>query len=263
MPKFEGPYRVLEVRNNSLTIWKRERRVTVNIKQVRIYHPRQSDTNSFDCINETLYEGKGSSNWSNRSNSGKFRRSRKLSEVGSTGTGERYDRKRPKICRKRSLQESEYKATTKKALVLPQGLKRGVPLSIAFRTHKHIRQSRDKHPSQGPETLPGTSNQRQMRRFSLLKEESRRVSRVQSDRAGETRTTGSKGHSAAEGRLVWSGKTTTVRPYPYYLRSRIKEPEGLPEEQRNTGIDSLRQNRLRRRSLSMEALDEDPAERST
>ncbi|GFS97440.1 uncharacterized protein TNCV_733701 [Trichonephila clavipes] len=44
MPKFEGPYRVLEVRNNNLIIWKKGKRVTVNIDQVRVYHPRQSDT---------------------------------------------------------------------------------------------------------------------------------------------------------------------------------------------------------------------------
>ncbi|GFW10121.1 uncharacterized protein TNCV_2569051 [Trichonephila clavipes] len=77
MPKSEGLYRLLEVQNNNLTIWKRGKRVTVNIDQVRIYHPRNSDTSSFDSINETIYEGKGSSNWSNRSNSEKSRRSRK------------------------------------------------------------------------------------------------------------------------------------------------------------------------------------------
>ncbi|GFV45730.1 uncharacterized protein TNCV_1388801 [Trichonephila clavipes] len=31
MPKFEGPYRVLEVRNNNLIIWKKGKSVTVNI----------------------------------------------------------------------------------------------------------------------------------------------------------------------------------------------------------------------------------------
>ncbi|GFT13349.1 retrovirus-related Pol polyprotein from transposon 17.6 [Trichonephila clavipes] len=39
-PKFEGPYRVLEVQKNNLTIWKRGRRDTVNIDQVRIYPPK-------------------------------------------------------------------------------------------------------------------------------------------------------------------------------------------------------------------------------
>ncbi|GFU22231.1 uncharacterized protein TNCV_2251451 [Trichonephila clavipes] len=82
-----------------------------------------------------------------------------------------------------------------------------------------------------------------MRQLSPTKEESWREARVHSDKARETRTTGSKGHSAAEGRPVRSGKTTTVRPCPYYL--------------------SLPLNSLRRRSLSMEALDGDPADRST
>ncbi|GFU77276.1 hypothetical protein TNCV_4853771 [Trichonephila clavipes] len=40
----------------------------------------------------------------------------------------------------------------------------------------------------------------------------------------------SKGHSAAEGRPVRSRQMTTVRPCPYYLRSRLKEPEGISEE---------------------------------
>ncbi|GFX34745.1 uncharacterized protein TNCV_2514611 [Trichonephila clavipes] len=57
MSKFEGPYRVLEVLNNNLIIWKKGKRVTVNINQVRVYHPRQSDTISFDSQVETLYKG--------------------------------------------------------------------------------------------------------------------------------------------------------------------------------------------------------------
>ncbi|GFS97676.1 retrovirus-related Pol polyprotein from transposon 412 [Trichonephila clavipes] len=44
MPKFEGPYSVVEARNNNLIIWKKSKRVTVNIDQVRVYRPRQSDT---------------------------------------------------------------------------------------------------------------------------------------------------------------------------------------------------------------------------
>ncbi|GFX28301.1 uncharacterized protein TNCV_1125551 [Trichonephila clavipes] len=76
------------------------------------------------------------------------------------------------------------------------------------------------------------------------------------------RTTRSKRHGAAEGRPVRSEKMTTVRPCPYYLMSRLKEPEGITEEQMSTGIDILPQNSLRRRSLSMEALDGDPEDRS-
>ncbi|GFS75920.1 uncharacterized protein TNCV_4665641 [Trichonephila clavipes] len=86
--------------------------------------------------------------------------------------------------------------------------------------------------------------------------------RVQYDNPLETRTTRSKRHSAAEGRPVRSRQTTAVRPCPYYLRSHLKEPEGIPEAQRSTEIDSLLQNSFRRRSLGMEALDGDPTDRS-
>ncbi|GFW27602.1 uncharacterized protein TNCV_4283031 [Trichonephila clavipes] len=67
---------------------------------------------------------------------------------------------------------------------------------------------------------------------------------------------------AAERRTVRSQQTTTVRSCPYYLRSRVRQPEGFPEERRNSGLASIPQNNIRRRSLSMEALDGDPVDRS-
>ncbi|GFX15006.1 uncharacterized protein TNCV_4897741 [Trichonephila clavipes] len=160
-----GPYIVLEVQNNNFIIWKRGRRVTVNVDQVRIYHPRNSETSSYDSINETTYEGKESSNWSNRSNSGKSRDSKKPSgnenkscksdkgnagledlrvkrerAVESTGTSKRYGRKRPKLCRKRSFRVADYEQNRKrKAPVLPQGLKRGASSSIYSRSRKYMK----------------------------------------------------------------------------------------------------------------------------
>ncbi|GFX70907.1 retrovirus-related Pol polyprotein from transposon 17.6 [Trichonephila clavipes] len=100
MPKFEGPYRVLAVHYNNLTIWKRRRRITLNNDQVRIYHPKNSEKSSYDSINETTYEGKESSNWSNRSNSKKSRRSRKPSGAAfktrrTTGGEEEYGDRQP------------------------------------------------------------------------------------------------------------------------------------------------------------------------
>ncbi|GFW69356.1 transposon Ty3-I Gag-Pol polyprotein [Trichonephila clavipes] len=92
-------------------------------------------------------------------------------------------------------------------------------------------------------------------------EGSRQGASVQYDRAWETRTTPSGGNSAVERRPVQSRQATAVRPCPYYLRSRVKQPEGIPEEQRSNGIDGIPQNNLRR-SLSMEALDGDPVDRS-
>ncbi|GFW70907.1 uncharacterized protein TNCV_2865021 [Trichonephila clavipes] len=42
-PKFEGPYRVLDVKNNNVVIWKAGKRLTINVDQVRIYRHRKSD----------------------------------------------------------------------------------------------------------------------------------------------------------------------------------------------------------------------------
>ncbi|GFX39854.1 uncharacterized protein TNCV_2646171 [Trichonephila clavipes] len=84
----------------------------------------------------------------------------------------------------------------------------------------------------------------------------------QYDRTRDSRKTTSGTNRAAERRPVRSKQATAVRPCPYYLRSQVKQPEGIPEERRSNGIDSSPQNNIRRRSLSMEALDGDPVDRS-
>ncbi|GFV52539.1 uncharacterized protein TNCV_1918571 [Trichonephila clavipes] len=40
-PKFEGPYRVLDVKNNNVVIWKAGKTLTINVDQVRIYRHRK------------------------------------------------------------------------------------------------------------------------------------------------------------------------------------------------------------------------------
>ncbi|GFW37125.1 uncharacterized protein TNCV_5020231 [Trichonephila clavipes] len=65
MPKFEGPYRVLEIKGNNLIIWKSGKKVSVNIDQVRVYRPHQTDTISSDSRVETLYDEHGVSHGSN------------------------------------------------------------------------------------------------------------------------------------------------------------------------------------------------------
>ncbi|GFW55989.1 uncharacterized protein TNCV_373951 [Trichonephila clavipes] len=42
-PKFEGSYRVLDVKNNNVVIWKAGKRLTINVDQVRIYRHRKCD----------------------------------------------------------------------------------------------------------------------------------------------------------------------------------------------------------------------------
>ncbi|GFW56070.1 uncharacterized protein TNCV_374761 [Trichonephila clavipes] len=160
MPNFEGPYRVLEVRNNNLIIWKKGKRVTVNIDQVRVYRPRQSDTISSDSHVETLYEGQRLSDRSSRSQPGKFKGSRKNSseeinglksnmsnagwedprlkrKVESNGSDERKNLKMSKICRKRSLQGSEHRDQKRPTSEPKQEIKKSIASSVSSRNYKY------------------------------------------------------------------------------------------------------------------------------
>ncbi|GFU92903.1 uncharacterized protein TNCV_2080491 [Trichonephila clavipes] len=184
MPKFEGPYRVLEVRNNNLIILKKGKRVTVNSDQVRVYRPRQSDTISSDSHLEILYEGQRSSNRSSRLQPGKFKGSRKTSseesnghkssqgnagwedprlkcKVESNGSGDRKDLKRSKICRKRSLQGSEHRNQKRPTPEPKQGIKRAIPSSVSSRNYKYRRPN---NPSQGSQSIAGPSHPRDSRK---------------------------------------------------------------------------------------------------
>ncbi|GFS61715.1 hypothetical protein TNCV_2169451 [Trichonephila clavipes] len=96
-----------------------------------------------------------------------------------------------------------------------EGLKRVVPSSISSRTHKHFWKNTNKHPSQGPGILPGTSNQGQMRRFSPTKEESRREARVQSNRPDRSRQQEPLQRAQRTTRGAeeyWDRQFTTVQP---------------------------------------------------
>ncbi|GFW99868.1 uncharacterized protein TNCV_3509871 [Trichonephila clavipes] len=223
-----------------------------------------------------------SSNGSSRSNPGKSKRSRKTSseesegrksnkgnagwedprmkrKVGSNGSVDRTDKKWFKICRKRSLQGSEHGDQKKPTPKPPQGIKRTIPSSVSSQKYKYRRPN---NPSQGSQSIAGPSHQIDTRQGKPPTEGSRQGTSGQYDRTRETRTTTSRTNRAAERRPVRSKQATAVRPCPYYLRSRVKQPEGIPEERRSNGIDSIPQNNIRRRSLSMEALDGDPVDRS-
>ncbi|GFV68153.1 hypothetical protein TNCV_1874351 [Trichonephila clavipes] len=71
----------------------------------------------------------------------------------------------------------------------------------------------------GPQSIAGPSHQLDTRQCKPPTEESRQGARGQDDRARETRTTQSKGNSAAERRPVRSRQAAAVRSCLYYLRS--------------------------------------------
>ncbi|GFV05387.1 uncharacterized protein TNCV_225981 [Trichonephila clavipes] len=278
MPKFEGPYRVLEIKGNNLTIWKSGRRVTVNIDQVRVYRPRQTDTISSDSPVETLYDEQEVSHGSNRSKQGQFKEHRKTSsqesERGRSRQGnstreiprnkrkmsdkESKDQvlKRSKICRKRSLQGSEHQDRKRRAPEQRQGVKRSIPSSISSRTYKFKRPNTS---SPGVESIAGPSRFPDRRRTASTTIGSRTEDSGRDNQTRQTRAT-TRGRNKQAEKPVRSNQATTRRPCPYYLRSRIRESDGIPEELRNIEINGI-PHRIRRRSLSMEALDGDPVHR--
>ncbi|GFT41482.1 uncharacterized protein TNCV_3942441 [Trichonephila clavipes] len=256
--------------------------VTVNSDQVRVYRPRQSDTINSNSHVETLYEGQRSSDRSSRSQPGKFKESRKTSseqnnghksskgnagwedprlkrKVESNGSGDRKELKRTKIFRKRSLQGSQHRDQKRPIPEPKQGIKRAIPSSVSSRNYKYTRPD---NTSQGSQSIAGLSHQQDSRQDKPPTEGGRHEGSGKYNKARETKTTKSETNRAAERRPVRSKQATAVRPCPYYLRNRVRQPEGFPEERRSIGIDSIPQNNIRRRSLSMEALDGDPVDRS-
>ncbi|GFV78155.1 uncharacterized protein TNCV_1036231, partial [Trichonephila clavipes] len=254
MPKFEGPYKVLEIKGNNLVIWKNERNITVNIDQVRVYRPRQSDTISSDSPVETLYDEQEVGHGSNRSHQGQFKEHRKTSSQESEGCRSRQSNttreiprnkrkinstaskdqalKRSKICKKRSRQGSDHQDRKRHAPEQRQG---GVK-SIA-----------------GPSKLPD-------RRTATTTSGSRMEVSGRDNQTRQTRATTRRRNEQAE-KPVRSNQTNTRRPCPYYLRSRIQEKDRIHEDLNNIEINGIPGSTFRRRSLSMEALNGDPVHR--
>ncbi|GFT72250.1 uncharacterized protein TNCV_1801331 [Trichonephila clavipes] len=171
--------------------------MTVNIDQVRVYRPRQTDTISSDSPLETLYDEQEVSHGSNRSNQEQFLGKHLVRKVRGVDYGR----------------------------------------SIA-----------------GPSRLPdhGFSTSTQVG--------SRTEGSGRDTKSRQTRATTRRRNKQAE-RPVRSNQATARRPCPYYLRRTVKESDGIPEEQRNIEINGIPHSRIRRRSLSMEALDGDPVHR--
>ncbi|GFT23167.1 uncharacterized protein TNCV_1858851 [Trichonephila clavipes] len=114
----------------------------------------------------------------------------------------------------------------------------------------------------GSQSIAGPSHQIDTRQGKPPTKGRNQGTSGQYDITRENRTTTSGTNRAAERRPVRSKQATAVRPCPYYLWSRVKQLKGIPEERRSSGIDSIPQNNIRRRSLSMQVLDGDPVDRS-
>ncbi|GFX73308.1 retrovirus-related Pol polyprotein from transposon 297 [Trichonephila clavipes] len=223
MPKFEGPYRVLEVK----------------------------ETISSDSQVETLYDEQGVSHGSNRSNQGQFKEHRKTSSKESEGCRSRQDntaRENPRNKRKMSNNESKDQVLKRSKMCRKRSLQG---------TYKFKRPNTS---SQGVESVASPSRLPDCRLNKSTTVESRTEGSGRDNKTRQTRAT-TRGRNKQAERPVRSNQATTRRPCPYHLRSRVKENDGIPEEQRNLEINGIPHRRIRRRSLSMEALDGDPVHR--
>ncbi|GFX74061.1 uncharacterized protein TNCV_490251 [Trichonephila clavipes] len=175
----------------------------VNSDPVRVYRTRQSNTISSDSHLQTLYEGQRSSDRSSRSQPGKFKGSRKTSnvesnghksskgnagwddprlkrKVESNGSGDRKDLKRSKFCRKRSLQGSEHRNQKRPTPEPKKGIKRAILSSVSSRNHKYRRPN---NPSQGSQPIAGPSHPRDSRQDKPPTEGSRHEGSEQYNKA--------------------------------------------------------------------------------
>ncbi|GFS70222.1 uncharacterized protein TNCV_1067231 [Trichonephila clavipes] len=92
--KCEGPYRVLEVKQNNLVVWRLGKRITVNVDQVRLYHHKKSyemeiRTRSSDN-NSSSYKSNNFEDMQPRSNESQYSRkngSGEMLELEEKGTG--------------------------------------------------------------------------------------------------------------------------------------------------------------------------------
>ncbi|GFX09704.1 uncharacterized protein TNCV_653031 [Trichonephila clavipes] len=278
MPKFEGPYKVLEIKGNNLVIWKNGRNITVNIDQVRVYRPRQSDTISSDSQIETLYDEQEVSHGSNRSHQGQFKEHKKTSSQESEGCRSRQSNttreiprnkrkinstaskdpaiKRSKICRKRSRQGSDHQDRKRHAPEQRQGIKRSIPSSISSKTHKFNKPNTS---SPGVQSIAGPSKLPE-RRTATTTSGSRMEVSGRDNQTRQTRATTRRHNEQAE-KTIRSNQTNTRRPCPYNLRNRIQEKDRIHENLNNIEINGIPGSIFRRRSLSMEAMNGDPVHR--
>ncbi|GFW39524.1 retrovirus-related Pol polyprotein from transposon gypsy [Trichonephila clavipes] len=80
--KFVGIYRVLEVKQNNLVIWRSGKRLTVNVDQVRTYHHRK-------CDQMEIRTGSSESN-SSRQESSSFNRVQRISNESQYGATDKH-----------------------------------------------------------------------------------------------------------------------------------------------------------------------------
>ncbi|GFX85648.1 hypothetical protein TNCV_2470501 [Trichonephila clavipes] len=111
-----------------------------------------------------------------------------------------------------------------------QGINRLIPPSISSRIYKFKRPNTS---SQGVEFIADPSRLPDCRLNKSTTVESRTEGSGRDNKTRLTRET-TRGRNKQAERPVRSNQVTTRRLCPYYLRNRVKESDGIPEEQRKS-----------------------------
>ncbi|GFV80240.1 uncharacterized protein TNCV_113231 [Trichonephila clavipes] len=167
-PKFEGPYRVLDVKNNNVVIWKAGKRLTINVDQVRIYRHRKCD--------ETEIGIDSSDNGSLRDESSGFDRVQRRSNDSRDGKKKGYKRSHESRSRgpERKVQKGSEHRTNKRAL------------SSNYRTNHSLTKFRKK--SRREETVTPTTSGYNLRPRIGKREESRPTIERKTQQGGPVRS---------------------------------------------------------------------------
>ncbi|GFT28268.1 uncharacterized protein TNCV_645941 [Trichonephila clavipes] len=168
-PKFEGPYRVLEVKNNDVVIWKARKRLTVNVDQVRIYRVKCDEmeirTGSLDS-NSSCHESSSFERVQRRSDESQYgyKRSR---ESGSGGPERKIQKGSQHRVHKRALSSNDTNS------VLPKYRKRGrTEETVTLTTSGYNLRPRsgkrvESRPTMGEEDTTRTSSSQEKQRKEL------------------------------------------------------------------------------------------------
>ncbi|GFV76716.1 hypothetical protein TNCV_4729361 [Trichonephila clavipes] len=144
------------------------------------------------------------------------------------------------MCRKRSLQGSERKDRKRLAPAQRQGVKRSIPSSISSRTYKLKRPNTS---SQGVESIAGPSRLPDHGLSTSAEVGSRTEGSGRDNTTRQTRAI-TRGRNKQAERPVRSNQATTRRPCPYYLSSRVKESDGILDEQMNIEINGILHSKI-------------------
>ncbi|GFS55637.1 uncharacterized protein TNCV_131541 [Trichonephila clavipes] len=235
-PKFEGPYRVLDVKNNNVVIWKAGKRLTINVDQVRIYRHRKCD--------ETEIGTGSSDNGSLRDESSGFDRVQRRSNESRDGKKKGSEVKRELEGKGLSFRNSEgYKRSNESRSGGPE---RKVQKGSEHGVNKRDLESNDsnsvlprlRRKNRREETVTPTTSVYNLRPRKGKREESRLTIERKTQQGGPVRS-----------------RKDTERNYSPYIEERKRSSNKDPRR----GGDQQRQNQERRgtcmkKSLSLEVL---------